>query len=130
MIDEIRRVASAGPPLRLVVMFGSHAKDRARPDSDVDIAILPRDSALSIVEESQLAAELAKALRREVDLVRIDRVSTLLRWQIAKDGVLIAAQPAVEWVRFRASAASEHADFVESLRDGAERYRRRLARSA
>jgi hypothetical protein len=63
-----------------------------------------------------------------VDLVRLDRASMLLRWQIARDGIPLLAEPSWEWVRFRAAAASEHADIADALRRAARLFRRRLAR--
>ncbi len=117
----------AGPPLRLAVLFGSYASGRAHPKSDIDIAILPADSTLSLGHELALAAELSRSLGREVDLVRIDRASTLVRWEIARHGVLVLAEPAWEWVRFRANTASEHADIEEALGRAAELLRQRLA---
>lgn len=127
LIETIRRVLADGPPLRLAVLFGSFATGRARLDSDVDIAILPyKDVALSV--ELDLAAQLSRVLAREVDLVRIDRASTLVQWQIARDGVLIFAEPTHEWIRFRARVASEHAAMAEPLRRAAELFMRRIAR--
>ena len=130
LIDSLTRVLSAGPPLRLAVLFGSHATGRAQANSDVDVAILPRDPALSLKLELELAGQLSRSVGREVDLVRLDRASTLVRWEIARDGIVLVAEPKPEWVRFRASTASEHADLREALHRSAELFRRRLSRPA
>ena len=129
LIDKVRCVLEAGPPLRLAVLFGSFAKRRARADSDLDIAILPRDESLSLHAELDLAGQLSSRTGREVDLVRLDRATALLRWEIAKDGILLAADPTWEWVRFRVAAASEHADMAEALDHAARRFRQRIART-
>ena len=42
--EAVQRILEAGSPLK-VVLFGSHARGQARPDSDVDVLI---------VEESEL----------------------------------------------------------------------------
>ena len=128
LIDKARRVLAAGPPLRLAVLFGSFAKQRARPDSDLDIAILPHDESLSLHTELDLAGQLSSKTGREVDLVRLDRATQLLRWEIAKHGILLAADPPSEWLRFRVAAASEHADMAEALDQAARRFRQRIAR--
>jgi uncharacterized protein len=130
IVDIARRVLAAGPPLRLAVLFGSHATGRARPDSDVDIAILPIDPDLDFHQENRLATELAWALGREVDLVRADRVPTYLKWHIARDGKLLLAAPPSELTRFRAAAASEYADFAPALAHAGRLFARRLTRSA
>ena len=126
LADRAIRELRCGPPLRLAVVFGSVAAGRSRPDSDVDLAILPRDPALSFHDEMLIAARVSRAVGREVDLVRLDRASPLLRWEIARNGMLLVADP-WEWARFRAYAASEHADMADSLQRAAKLFRRRLA---
>ena len=45
--------------VHVAVLFGSAAKDRMRPDSDVDIAVLPSpDRSLSLDDELGLGVEL------------------------------------------------------------------------
>ncbi|MDB4954802.1 MAG: hypothetical protein JWO36_2371 [Myxococcales bacterium] len=127
LIENLTRVLQAGPPLRLAVMFGSHARGQNRAGSDVDIAILPWDSSLPLKLELDLVARISTGLGREVDLVRIDQASTLLRWEIARDGVLLFADSPAEWVRFRANTASEHAEIRDALEQAAELFRRRIA---
>ena len=121
------REFKGGPPLKLALLFGSVAKGAARPDSDIDVAIIPRDEALSLGAELDLQAALSAACGRPVDLVRLDRASTLMRWQVARDGVVLLAEPAVEHSRFRARAGIEHADFNLVRDPAAERFRQRMA---
>jgi predicted nucleotidyltransferase len=54
----------------------------------------------------------------------------VLRWEIARHGILLVASPPAEWLRFRAAAASEHAEIRESLERAAELFRRRILRPA
>ncbi len=108
-------------------MFGSAARGAERADSDVDVGIIPADADVSLADELRLQAALSAACGAEVDLVRLDRASTLLRWQAARDGVAIVAHPPVEFSRFRARAAADHAE-LRIVRDpAAEQFRRRLA---
>jgi predicted nucleotidyltransferase len=44
--DRVRQVLLDGPPLQIAILFGSRARGSDRPDSDIDLAILPVDSAL------------------------------------------------------------------------------------
>jgi predicted nucleotidyltransferase len=115
--------------MRLAVLFGSRAAGTARSGSDVDIAILRADPELALHTELELAAALSSALSAEVDLVRLDQASTLLRWEIARDGVpLVTADH--EWTRFRASAASDHAEIADGLANAARLFQRRLLKLA
>jgi uncharacterized protein len=124
---KARAVLLGGPPLRLGLLFGSAVKGTLHPESDIDVAILPQDPELSLTAELDLAARLTRALGRTADVVRLDRASTMLRWEVARSGILLVASSPLERIRFQAAAASEHADFAEALRPVLERYRRRLA---
>jgi predicted nucleotidyltransferase len=129
LIDGMREVLATGPPLRLAILFGSAARGRMHADSDVDVGIGPVDAGLSLAAELDLQARLEAACGRPVDLVRLDRASTLLRWEAARTAVLITASAAHELPRFLASAALEHADLMTTLGGAAERFRLRLAQA-
>lgn len=124
--DRIRRLLAGGPALRLAILFGSGARGALRPDSDVDVGIVPRDPDLSLAAELDLQVRLERGCGRPVDLVRIDRASTLLRWEAARGAVPVLAEPREEFARFLAAAAIEHADFMTALTTAAERFRQRL----
>lgn len=125
---RLRKVLEAGPRLRLAMLFGSAAKGSAHAGSDVDVAIIPFDRDLPLREELALQAKLEQACGRSVDLVRLDRASTLLRWQVASKGRALLAEPTTERVRFVAAAASEYGDYAPALQRAAQLFRRRLAR--
>jgi predicted nucleotidyltransferase len=126
IVERLRPVLE-GRSLRLAVLFGSAARDALRPDSDVDIAMLPTSPDLALAEELALQAVLERAAGRTVDLVRLDRSTVLVRWRVAREGVPLLAEPAREWPRFVAQAGIEHADFAPTYARAAERFRRRLA---
>jgi predicted nucleotidyltransferase len=92
--DLIVTALRSGPPLRLAMLFGSTAKGTERIDSDIDIGIVPEDPELSLTEELMLQTDLSRVSGRQVDLVRLDRASTLLRWQVVRYGrALVEAKP-------------------------------------
>jgi predicted nucleotidyltransferase len=126
LVAEISRVIEAGPPLKLALLFGSAAQGRLRGDSDLDLAVLPADPSLPLRAELDLQADLTRATGRDVDLVRLDRAPTLLRWEIARTGRVLVSNPPAERIRFLSAAASEHADFAPDAERAARLYRRRL----
>ena len=63
-----------------------------------------------------------------MDLVRLDRAPTLVKWQVARDAKVLLESGPFQAARFVASAASEYLDFEPSFTHAAELFRRRLAR--
>ena len=57
--DSIQQVFARHPEIRLAVLFGSLAADRARRDSDLDLAVAA-GRALTATERTGLIAELAE----------------------------------------------------------------------
>src|SRR6266545_3894825 len=82
-LADLRAVA---PRVELVVLFGSVARGRSRPDSDLDVAARcdgPADlDALYLL----LAPRLANSL---LDLVDLRRTGSLLGFQVARHGRLL-----------------------------------------
>jgi uncharacterized protein len=126
LLDSLVAALRAGPRLRLAVLFGSAANGALRPDSDVDIAILPEDPGLPLSVELALTVGLSLSCGREVDLVRLDQAPTLVRWQVARHGrVLLEAGP-FEAARFIAAAVAEYLDFAPAFELATERFRKSL----
>ncbi len=70
-------------------LFGSEAQDRARPDSDVDLAGLFRRRP-SHLDRFRAAVDLGTLLGRDVDLIDLDGVTPILVRQVLQTGRLLA----------------------------------------
>lgn len=81
--DSIRAVLARHPRVGLAVLFGSLAEGRARPESDLDLAVQAANP-LSAEEKMALIADLAVALGRPVDLVDLTQAGEPLLGQILK----------------------------------------------
>ena len=71
--EDIERIRDAlarheTPPLRIALLFGSLAEGRARPDSDLDVAVAA-DRPLDAAQKQSLIEHLAEASGRPVDLI-------------------------------------------------------------
>lgn len=115
----------AHPRCRLAVVFGSEARGEARADSDLDIGWVPFESGLALGDELELQADLTRIAGVEVDLVRLDRASTLVKMEVARDGVLLLGERR-DWTGFRAGAISEFLDFEPALRSASRVFKARL----
>jgi uncharacterized protein len=96
--------------VELAILFGSAAAGKLRHDSDVDIGILPSPGRpFDFNRELELAAEVERALGREVDLVRLDHASSLLRFEASQGRCLLEARQGA-FADFVARALFEHED--------------------
>lgn len=115
--------------LALAVLFGSVARGEARPDSDLDVAILPTGR-FSAVDEARLVEALSLASGREVDLVRLDRVEdVVLRREIARGMPLREAERG-DFARFAADAMLAWLDLEPIYLDAQARYLAHVAAGA
>ena len=93
-MDVVGRLRAALLPrrdIRVALLFGSEARKTARPDSDVDVAVLAPG-----VDRLALAAALSDAVAREVQVVDLSDPPLPLLEEIVRDGVVLGeAQPGV-----------------------------------
>jgi predicted nucleotidyltransferase len=125
LIQEMSQLLKAAPSVRLAFLFGSMARGTDRVDSDVDIAFMPTDSEMPLSEELSLQARLSIAAKREVDLVRLDLCTPILRFRVATEGVSLVGEPR-EVSTFRARAAIDHAELAPLLHRANQQFIRRL----
>jgi len=129
-IAAVRAALASRDDVRLAVLFGSVARHTGTRQSDLDVAFIPESDTMTLAEEGLLQTQLERATGRAVDLVRLDRASTLLRWRVARDGLLLLERAPFAFARFRAEAASAYIDFAPSFEACVERFRVALVRRA
>ncbi|MCH2227016.1 MAG: nucleotidyltransferase domain-containing protein [Candidatus Caenarcaniphilales bacterium] len=72
-----------------IMLFGSYAKDKARQDSDIDIAVTLEDEHQSLENLINAKEELKVSLGKTVDLVYYDPecLNPIIKMQIDKEAV-------------------------------------------
>lgn len=109
-MPQVQHVLTAHPEIELAYVFGSVAAGRARPESDVDVAV-QATKPLDAGQRMQLIEELALATGRPVDLIDLHAVGEPLLGQILKHGQrIIGSQSAHVTMMSRHVYAME--DFV------------------
>lgn len=100
-------------------VFGSIAKERQMPESDIDIAVL--------VDERKLGGRSFEKLKRQyyaaspyfsmraVDIVVLNTAGTFLKYQILKNGHVLFDRNRRLRVRFAARALTEYLDFKYNM---------------
>lgn len=87
--------------LDLVALFGSQAKGKTHPQSDVDIAIMGRRR-LRPIEIARIALEFSELLKREdVEIVDLKSASPLLLKQVAEHSILLFESKSLIYPRFK-----------------------------
>jgi predicted nucleotidyltransferase len=96
-------------------VFGSFARGDARPESDVDLAVLPR-APLEALERWHAQERIAAALGTDVDLVDLLRASTVLRVQVLREGRLLFDTAPGTRALFEATALGAYARLQDERR--------------
>jgi uncharacterized protein len=88
ILKPVETVLENYPEILFAVVFGSAAKNRLTPLSDIDIAVAA-EYPLSYQQKTALILSLSKALSREIDLIDLQTVSGLVLQQALCTGVAV-----------------------------------------
>lgn len=119
LIEHIRKSI---PGLIALYRFGSQVKGTARPESDIDLAVLARDHVPNL-RRFELAQELAIQLHHDVDLVDLRTASTVMRMQVISTGTCLGATDEQARREFEMYAYSDYARLNEERREILKRVR-------
>lgn len=122
--EALRGALTGLPAVRLAVVFGSTARGGEGPRSDVDLALRLQPASASARREAVAAA--GRAAGRLVDAVDLDASPPLLRFQIARHGVVLVERDPGQWVTFKARAMIDWWDWAPTARRLHAAYLRRL----
>lgn len=116
MDDLDSRIAGAAEPIpgiAALAVFGSRARGTERPDSDLDVAVLP--AAADARSRRRLLADVAVALaglapQGRVDVVLLDEATDLLRQRVFESGRLLLCRDPEVWRELRVRTMREYGD--------------------
>lgn len=102
-----------------VYLFGSVARDEARPDSDIDLGILYRHDPPRTLDglPLRLEGEIEQALGRATQVVTLNTAPADLRARVLRDGVLIFDRDPSLRIRFEVRTRNEWFDLQSILRE-------------
>lgn len=113
------------PGVRAVYLFGSHAADRVQPESDVDLAIVPRDGSVQ-ERRLELLADLTKLGLDRVDLVFLDPEDLVLQYEAVRYNRIIYQAPDFDRGAMYSYVVRRYLDFLPYLERQRAAYKRRL----
>ena len=112
MIAVLAPGLAAFPDLLMLVLHGSRARGDSRTHSDWDLAY----QAAAPFDPDGLLAALAERLNADrIDLVDLDRAGALLRYRVARDGVVLYARDSDRFRRFWLDAVDTWCDLAPVL---------------
>jgi predicted nucleotidyltransferase len=111
-LKELAAYIEDQPDVLAAIVFGSAASGRLSVESDLDLALLFADDGVpDAFAALDLRAALEQQARRDVDLVVLNRASTILAFQAIKKGQLIFCRDPRAYQRYVVRLVSEYADF-------------------
>lgn len=115
LLVAISRALSPLVEVRAALLFGSHATGRARPDSDIDVAVL-LDSQ-SIAQRDEHLRRIIVALSGELasdrlDVIVLNGAPPTLVFQVLKHGRVALERDPRDLHRLRVRTYSAHADYA------------------
>lgn len=113
------------PDILAVYLFGSHADGTARPDSDLDLGILPRSPALH-QRLLDILADLTRAGFDRVDIVFLDQADLTTRYEIVRRNTPLYAAPDFDHGAYFSRTLREYWDFEPYLRLARAAYKEKL----
>ena len=116
LAEPLREVLCRHPHIELAILFGSLAVDKARPGSDIDLAVASTEQ-LDTHKKMALISDLAEVQGRSVDLIDLADVGEPLLEQILRHGHRILGSDE-RYARLLSKHLFDVADFMP--------YRRRI----
>ena len=117
-IVQIRDITRALAPFApaVIYVFGSYGTASQHPSSDLDLAFLPTLPA-DPIQIFQIANHLSGSLGLEVDLIDLNRASTVFRKEVIRTGAPIQMGDLSLRHRFEMYALSDYARLNEERRE-------------
>ncbi|MHB1084278.1 MAG: type VII toxin-antitoxin system MntA family adenylyltransferase antitoxin [Thiobacillus sp.] len=116
-LNSLRNVLAATAGLAFAVLVGSRADNRARPDSDWDIALQWRSATpwmQTVGDQETLRRRIAETLNvspDRIDLIDLPRANLAMRANAAENGRVLKGEDTLEWAHFLTRTWRELEDF-------------------
>jgi len=119
LFGEVAQILSVREDVLLAFLFGSVARGRSTPSSDVDVAVLFRLRP-GLDQVNDLQEMLSEALHREVDIVVLNDACPIIRMQVLRNGVLVVNRLPRAYHDFFVRTVKEYDD-LKRIREGIEK---------
>ena len=111
-LSTIKNLILENLPVDAIVLFGSYARNRERPDSDIDIAIKPK-SELSKKEQLELQNRIEEAIDMDMHLINLDVIEDDFKYDILITGKEIYVENEMKFIEYKLRAFNEYLELNE-----------------
>lgn len=109
--DDIKDYFSEKNGVVALLIFGSHARNRETPQSDLDIAVLfARDSLPDLNKQLTFKADLENMARKDVDVIILNNANPILKYQVFKYGKILELKNRNLYEQFLVRSLNEYDD--------------------
>ncbi len=133
LLQDVRKAVREIPGIAVLLIFGSHARGTARPDSDLDVAFLPAAGyrpPRGLADDLRIRVTVALAgLAPEgrVDAIPLlDQAPAALRQRVMEQGRLVLCRDHAAWKALRVRTMKEYGDQLWSRQMFRKALRRRI----
>jgi hypothetical protein len=124
-LDLLPGILTRYADIRAVYLFGSAAEGKEGPDSDIDLAIVPRSADLR-KRRLDILADLARAGFCRVDLVFLDVDDIVVKFEAVRQNRIIYQAEDFEAGAFFSRIVRQYWDFLPYLAIQRRAFKRRL----
>lgn len=93
-------------------LFGSYAKGKEKPSSDIDVALLLYEMKASAFCPLRFTAVLEKKLGYSVDVVILNHAGEVMKFEVRRDGKLIFERSSQQRKQFEVKSRKYYEDFL------------------
>ena len=98
-----------------IILFGSYSRNTQNKESDIDIAIKGNNIDLKKIYE--LKQKLENISQKDVDLVDLDDISDVFRYEILMNGIKLFCQDDYKFDLYKLDMCREYLELNESRQD-------------
>ena len=118
IVEKVKNKILELADIKLMILFGSMARNQANDNSDIDLGIILED----INQVNRLKDEFQKLyFKRPVDLIILNNADPLLKYQVTREGKVLYEKQEEYYVSFVVKSFKEYCD-TKKLRKLEEKY--------
>lgn len=96
-----------------IVLFGSYARETQNEESDIDIAIKPKEQ-VDKKKIYELSIKLEDELKKDIDLINLDEIGDTFRYEILINGVTLYCEDETKFELYKLDMYREFLELNES----------------